>query len=218
MVTPASGIFTPGRSLYLICDGESCEARGITPAEFVAGALEGDCKLIQYRHKTISASEYEQKLAPLAALCSKAGAKLIVNDHADIAEKNQLPLHLGQEDRLPEALTVPYGRSTHSLSELTIALAAEPAPSYVALGTMFSSPTKPDVATNRGLIAEYQERTALPLVLIGGITLDNVRELPKSEKIFYAVISDAFRFGATAAGIAKFTRAFAHELAHGQAL
>ncbi len=208
MVSPASGIFMPGHALYLICDGQTCGTRGIALSDFVAAALEGDCQLIQYRHKNISAREYEQNLLPLAALCREAGANLIVNDHADLAEKHALPLHLGQDDFLPRDLSVAYGRSTHSLAELAKALEAKPAPTYFALGTMFPSPTKPDVATNRHLIAEYRERASLPLVLIGGITLDNMRELPQSETIFYAVISDVFRFGATNSAIKKYVRQF----------
>jgi len=212
----ASGILSANQSLYLICDGETCEKRGIPLADFVTGAINGDCKTIQYRHKGISARQYETNLLPLVELCRSAGTSLIVNDHAALAEKYALPLHLGQEDVLPPQLTVPYGRSTHGFAELALALKADPSPTYIALGTMFPSPTKPDVATNRHLVAEYLTRTSLPLVLIGGITLDNVHELPRSERIFYAVIGDAFRFGATKAGIEKYADYFAHALMHGQ--
>ncbi len=90
-----------------------------------------------------------------------------------------------------------------------MALAAKPAPDYIALGTMFPSGTKTDVATNRDLVQEYIRLTDLPLVLIGGITLDNVVELPRSERIYYAVIGDAFRFGNMPADIEKYARAFA---------
>lgn len=207
-----SRILSASNHLYLICDGELCAAKGISLADYVTGALKGDCKTIQYRHKGISAREYEQNLLALIPRCAAAGAKLIVNDFAELAQKHALPLHLGQDDALPANLTVPYGRSTHSLTELDWALGANPAPDYVALGKMFDSATKPDVANNRQLVNEYLKRTDLPLVLIGGITLDNVHELPQSERIHYAVIGDAFRFGVNSAGIAKFVRSFTHEL------
>lgn len=205
---PASRILSATNRLYLICDGETCAARGITLTDFMTGASRGGAKIIQYRHKNISPAVYAQNLAPLVKITTATGATLIVNDHAQIAEQLQLPLHLGQEDNLPDKLTVAYGRSTHSLAELSIALLAKPAPDYIALGTMFPSGTKTDVATNRNLVKQYIHLTDLPLVLIGGITLDNVRELPHGERIFYAVIGDAFRFGATAAGIEKYARAF----------
>jgi thiamine-phosphate diphosphorylase len=138
-----------------------------------------------------------------------SSATLIVNDHAEIAIRHNLPLHLGQDDTLPPELPVPYGRSTHSLGELDDALSCTPPPAYIALGTMFASRTKPDVATNRHLVAEYLQRTSLPLVLIGGITLDNVGQLPKEERVYYAVISDVFRYGATPTAIAEYVRLFA---------
>jgi len=186
-------------ALYLICDGETCTRHGITLADFVAGAVAGGATLIQYRHKGISPSAYERNLSEILPLAQSA--ILIVNDHAEIAERLRLPLHLGQDDALPPQLTVHYGRSTHSLVELESALAATPPPAYIALGAMFASATKPDVATNRHLIAEYLTRTSLPLILIGGITLENARTLPRSERISYAIIGDAFRYGATSRAV-----------------
>lgn len=192
--------------LYLICDGETCERHGLPLPEFVRGAVAGGVRIIQYRHKNITATTFETNLLRLLPLCRDA--LLVVNDHAEIAERYRLWLHLGQEDTLPAKLTVPYGRSTHSLAELDDALSCEPQPAYVALGTMFASSTKPDVKTNRLLIAEYRKRTALPLVLIGGITLENVHELPQAGDIYYAVISDTFRFGASVEAIQKYVAAF----------
>lgn len=194
--------FLKRASLYLICDGETCARHGITLADFVAGAVAGGATTIQYRHKEISPLTYERNLSEILPLAQRA--TLIVNDHAEVAERLQLPLHLGQDDALPPQLAVPYGRSTHSLAELERALTATPPPAYIALGTMFASPTKPDVATNRHLIEEYLARTSLPLVLIGGITRENVRTLPRSERISYAIIGDAFRYGATSAAVQRY--------------
>lgn len=204
-----TSIFTGPGHLYLICDGETCERHGIQPGDFVRAATGAGAKILQYRHKGISPQQYEANLQQLLAHCEES--TLIINDHAEIAARYHLPLHLGQADPLPRELPVPYGRSTHSLAELNYALGCNPAPVYVALGTMFASGTKPNVATNRSLISEYRAHTSLPLVLIGGITLDNVRELPRAENIYYAVIGDAFRYGATLNGIAEFVRHFAHE-------
>lgn len=200
----ANSFFRQQGGLYLVCDGEACAKAGIRPTDFIVGALAGGARIFQYRHKNISATEYAELLQPLAVLCAGAGALLIVNDHAAVAETLGLPLHLGQDDALPRQLSVPYGRSTHNFAELATALAATPQPAYLALGTMFVSPTKPDVPQARGLVVEYLVRTPLPLVLIGGITLENVKLLPRSERVFYAVIGDAFRFGATREGICEY--------------
>lgn len=191
-------------SLYLICDGETCDRHGISLEDFVFGAVSGGAGLIQYRHKNISAAAYEENVIKLLEISEGTKATLIVNDHAAVAERFSLPLHLGQGDVLPRDLRVLYGRSTHNIAELALALAAEPPPGYIALGTMFRSPTKPDIEPARALVEEYLERTNLPLVLIGGITRDNVSQLPRKARIFYAVIGDAFRFGSTRAGIAEY--------------
>lgn len=200
----ANSFFAQKGGLYLVCDGEACAAAGIRREDFIAGALSGGARIFQYRHKKISAGTYAEFLRPLADLCAEAGALLIVNDHAAVAENFRLPLHLGQEDTLPPQLSIPYGRSTHNFAELDTALAAKPSPAYVALGTMFASPTKPDVPQARGLVEEYLTRTPLPLVLIGGITLENTALLPQAGRIFYAIIGDAFRFGATSQGIREY--------------
>lgn len=204
----AREIFPRGSNLYLILDGEMCDARGITREDFLAGALSGGARIVQYRHKNISADAYEKNLLGLMEICGTSGARLIVNDHAAIAEKHELVLHLGQGDELPRDLKVPYGRSTHDLGELELALAVEPKPGYIALGTMFTSSVKPEISSNRQLIGKYLSRTQLPLVLIGGVTLDNVHLLPQGEEIFYAVISDAFRYGATRESIQQYVTSF----------
>lgn len=205
----AQAILQPGGgNLYLICDGETCLRHHLPLADFVRAATSAGAKTLQYRHKGISVAEYEHNLRMLLPVAEHYGTTLIVNDHAAIAERLRLPLHLGQEDPLPAGLSVSYGRSTHTLAELDYALGCNPAPEYVALGTMFVSSTKPDVSSNRTLISAYRARTTLPLVLIGGITLDNVRELPRAETIFYAIIGDAFRFGATSEGITKYVESF----------
>jgi thiamine-phosphate diphosphorylase len=203
----ASSLIPGCGNLYLICDGETCERHHMPLGEFIRSVVGAGVKIVQYRHKNISAAQYEENLLQILPLLRDT--ILIVNDHAEIAMRHNLTLHLGQDDTLPPELPVPYGRSTHSLGELDDALSCNPAPAYIALGTMFASRTKPDVATNRHLVAEYLQRTSLPLVLIGGITLDNVGQLPKEERVYYAMISDVFRYGATPRAIAQYVRLFA---------
>lgn len=204
----ASAIFTADHKLYLICDGATCEAKGIALGDFMTGALDGGACYIQYRHKGITPEAYEKNLKWMHALCAETGGevKLIVNDHAGLAEKYELPLHLGQGDLLPRGLKVPYGRSTHNRAELELALKASPPPDYIALGAMFPSPTKPGIRSAAHLISGFREICDLPLVLIGGITLDNVESLPRGERIFYAIISDVFRDGATTEAVRNYVR------------
>ncbi|HRP69323.1 MAG TPA: thiamine phosphate synthase [Turneriella sp.] len=195
-------------SLYLIMDGEACAARGIALDDFLVGALEGGAWLIQYRHKNIDTELYEKNLQRFLPLCVQHHTHLIVNDHAALAEKFNLPLHIGQEDFLPPNLSVPYGRSIHNMDELSTVLSAQPAASYIALGSMFTSPTKPEVKPMRAIAPMVLEEIEVPLVLIGGISLDNASRLPRSERVFYAIITDTFRFGSTRADIRRYVESW----------
>jgi thiamine-phosphate pyrophosphorylase len=194
--------------LYLICDGQVCRARRVAPLDFISAALTAGVSVIQYRDKVLTSAEYENAVVAMKPIFEQYAAQLVVNDHADIAQKHALIAHLGQSDLLPSTLSVPYGRSTHNLSELGVALEGKPPPSYIALGTMFKSPTKPGVSSALEIFPEVAAATQLPLVLIGGITLDNVGKLPREKRIWYAVISDSFRYGNTSSGVAKYCRDF----------
>jgi thiamine monophosphate synthase len=87
-------------SLYLICDGGACNAHNLRIEDFMTGALDGGACYVQYRHKNISAAAYEENLLRLIKICEGTAAVLIVNDHATLAEKFSLPLHLGQGECL----------------------------------------------------------------------------------------------------------------------
>lgn len=204
------GVLKPGcGNLYLICDGETCAKHNLPLVDFFRASSEAGVKTIQYRHKGISTTDYEANLVALIPVAKKYRVSLIVNDYAALAQKYALPVHLGQDDALPPKFNLPYGRSTHNMEEVKAALDVNPPPHYLALGAIFSSATKPGVVSCRNALKQALDILTLPLVLIGGITLDNVSELPASSKIFYAVISDVFRFGNDADAIKKYVETFA---------
>lgn len=195
-------------ALYLIMDAEACAARGIKLHDFFQGAVDGGVGIIQYRHKNVGVDLYEKNLQEFFGECKKRKITLILNDHATLAEKYGLPLHIGQTDFLPPNLAVPYGRSVHSMDELSVALSGNPKPSYIALGSMFVSATKPELPPVRVLAPIVLEKIDIPLVLIGGISLENASRLPHSNRVFYAIIGDAFRFGATRNGIERYVQSW----------
>lgn len=204
------GVLKPGcGNLYLICDGETCAKHNLPLVDFFRAASEAGVKTIQYRHKGIIPTDYEANLVELIPVAKKYRVGLIVNDYAALAQKYLLPAHLGQDDALPPKFNLAYGRSTHNIEEVKAALDVNPPPHYLALGAIFSSATKPGVVSCRNALKQALDILTLPLVLIGGITLDNVSELPASSKIFYAVISDAFRFGESGDAIRKYVETFA---------
>jgi thiamine-phosphate pyrophosphorylase len=119
-------------------------------------------------------------------ICNAGRVYSIINDRTDIAVAAGADgVHLGQND-LPieqarklalEPLIV--GKSTHSLKELEAT--CKEAPTYVSLGPVFPTPTKPSVAAvgldyvKQGI--EKLADTGICHAAIGGITPDNVEEV-----------------------------------------
>jgi thiamine-phosphate pyrophosphorylase len=131
-----------------------------------------------------------------------AGASVIVNDRADIARLAGADgVHLGQEDLEPaEARRILgpnaiLGLSTHSADQVRAA-AREPV-DYIAVGPIFGTSTKDTgygsvgtalVAEAAGILRESRGR--LPLVAIGGITLQQALDVILAGAASVAVISD----------------------------
>jgi thiamine-phosphate pyrophosphorylase len=128
------------------------------------------------------------------------GATVIVNDRADIARLSGADgVHLGQEDLSPRAVrrlvgaAAVIGLSTHTLEQLERAL-DEPV-SYIATGPVFGTITKHTGYDAIGLerVADAARRTTargLPLVAIGGITLERAASVVAAGATSVAVIGD----------------------------
>ena len=132
-----------------------------------------------------------------AALCRTRGVLFIVNDDPEIAiAAGADGVHLGREDGdLTAARSKLEGKLIgascyHSLDAARSAVAA--GADYIAFGSVFSSPTKP--AAVRAPLSLFSEARPLgvPLVAIGGITLENAPQLIAAGADCLAVISDLF--------------------------
>jgi thiamine-phosphate pyrophosphorylase len=125
-------------------------------------------------------------------------AKLVVNDYWRAAiEAGAQHLHLGQEDLAEadvdaiRAAGLTLGISTHDDKELETALRAKP--DYVALGPIFQTTLKSMRFAPQGIpkITEWKKRVGdIPLVAIGGIKLEQAREIFKAGADSIAVVSD----------------------------
>lgn len=175
------------RGLYAITpEGPGLEAK-------VRAALEGGIALLQYRRKQGSREEARR----IAALAREFAVPLIVNDDAALAiELGAAGAHLGREDGdLAGARRTLAGRllGASCYDDLRRARAAVAAGAdYVAFGSVFPSPTKPNAM--RAPIALFREARALgvPLAAIGGVTLENSPALLDAGADLLAVISDLF--------------------------
>jgi len=179
------------RGLYAITPEHAARERLL---EQVALALEGGIALLQYRRK---ARQDPAEVRALASLCRARGVPFVVNDDVELALACGADgVHLGRDDgsiaaarsKLKDKL---LGVSCYDSLEAARAAVAARA-DYVAFGSVFASPTKPcAVRAPHELFAEARG-LGVPLVAIGGITLENAPALLKAGADALAVISDLF--------------------------
>ena len=153
---------------------------------------------IQLRAKNLSESDAVQIVMDALEMIKGTQAKLVVNDYwraAIIAGASHL--HLGQEDLAGADLKairtagLTLGISTHDDEELATALRAQP--DYIALGPIFPTTLKSMRFAPQGIpkITEWKQRIGnIPLVAIGGIKLEQAREIFTAGANSIAVVSD----------------------------
>jgi thiamine-phosphate pyrophosphorylase len=136
-------------------------------------------RTIQLRLKDVPLHTVHEHARLAKALCAQASALLILNDYAEIAlELGIDAVHLGQEDL--ETANLPalrragmrIGVSTHTPEELERALAVNA--DYIALGPIYPTILKAMKHPPQGLarLTEWKQKISVPLVAIGGFTLD----------------------------------------------
>ena len=169
---------------------------GLSHAEQVTLFADAGARLVQLREKHASPLDFynQAKLALEVALLR--GVELIINDRVDLALALGFGVHLGQDDLPPEAARrllgdeAVIGYSTHSV-EQAIAAARLPI-DYLAIGPIFATSTKENPSPVVGLTGLQAVRSAIgsmPLVAIGGITLNNVQEVLAAGADSVALIS-----------------------------
>lgn len=158
-------------------------------------------KLVQLRVKERPIEDVRQEIATARDLCKAAGARLVINDYWHCAIDARCDfVHLGQTDLDTADLHairkagVRVGISTHSHAELDRALAL--APDYVALGPIYPTVLKQMPWAPQGLdrITEWKRLvTPIPLVAIGGLTVERLPPVFAAGADSAAVVTDILR-------------------------
>jgi thiamine-phosphate pyrophosphorylase len=171
-------------------------------------ALEGGATLLQYRRKQRDVAEARE----VVALARRYHVPVIVNDDIELAlEVDAGGAHLGRDDgdlagarkRLGARI---LGASCYNSLEAARA-AVRAGADYVAFGSVFPSPTKP--AAVRAPLKLFAEGLGVPLAAIGGITLDNAKDVIDAGADLLAVISDLFEAPDIARRAAEYRKLFA---------
>jgi len=163
-------------------------------ATALAGALvDGGARVLQLRMKGADAAEQLALARLLAPWCRARGVTFIVNDRVDVAlAAGADGVHLGQDDLpLPAARTIVpagfvIGVSTHDEAQARAAAGAD----YIGFGPCFTTSTKqnPDPVVGLDRLARVCAASPIPVVAIGGITLDTVAAVARAGAAAAAII------------------------------
>ncbi len=161
--------------LYLVSDDT-------TPVEQVPGVLEaaiaGGVDVFQLRRKGVEPQELRPLARRCADLCRERGTLFMVDDWVELAlECGADGVHLGQADMpLAQARELLggeriIGRSTHTAEQVERAVAE--GADYISAGPVHETPTKPGrPAVGFEHVAKAARRTQVPVVAIGGLTVE----------------------------------------------
>lgn len=200
--------------LHAILDVELAERRHISVADLAMAFLDGGARLVQLRAKHLPSGAFLEHADSLVRLAEPYNARVIINDRVDIALlAGAAGAHVGQDDLSPAAtrrLLGPgaiIGYSTHTVAQLEAAV-LEPL-TYIAVGPVFGTPTKETgyQPVGLGLVTEAARIAGdVPVVAIGGITLETAPQVIAAGASGVAVISDLLVDDDPAARVAGYCR------------
>ena len=156
--------------------------------------------MLQLRAKSLDSAAFLALAEAIVSAARALDARVIVNDRADVAMLAGADgVHVGQDDLDPGDVRrivgddMLVGLSTHTEHQIEAAVASPI--SYLAIGPVFQTSTKATGYERVGheLVQHAAARAAsadLPVVAIGGITLDTAPDVIKAGAASLAVITD----------------------------
>jgi len=180
--------------LYLI-SGETMLREG-TFLALLDDALRAGLRVVQLRAKALPVDTLFAAGEEVRRLTRRHGATFIVNDDPDLAVRLDADgVHVGQNDTSPEHARAVVGAdrlvglSTHNRRQIVDA--ADRPVDYIGVGPVFATGSKdaPDPVVGTELLAWAADNATVPVVAIGGITLENLDEVLDAGARNVAVIS-----------------------------
>jgi len=168
---------------YFITDSELSKESIFADVQNVINA---GCKIIQYREKKKDLELMIEEAKKIKNIC-KGKALFIVNDQIEVALAIDADgLHIGQDDISFENSRKLFGKNkiigltVHNVKE---AIQAEKlGVDYIGLAPIFKTETKPDTHNPIGIteIKLVRKNVSLPIVAVGGINKENIRDVINS--------------------------------------
>lgn len=181
-------------SVYVITDRGAAGDRSLV--EVVRAAIRGGATVVQLRDKSATTREMIELGRALHGVTAPAGVPLIVNDRLDVALAIDAEgVHVGLDDMpvpLARRLLGPGRLVGYSPDSVEAALRGQrQGADYLGIGDVFGTPSKPDAGEPIGLegLAAVAEAVSIPVVAIGGITLENAAAAVRVGAAGVAVIS-----------------------------
>ena len=186
-----SGIL-PNPCLALITNRHLCTSLSLS--QVIRAAIAGGVNLVQLREKDLGKTELRRLAFEIREL-TLGRALFLINGERNLAKECQADgIHfseqelINQYDYTKSSTDCLIGQSVHSLS--TAQTAQEHHVSYVQLGTIFPSTSKPSFAgSGTQLIRNISSHIKTPVIAVGGINTSNVRAVSQSGATGIAVIS-----------------------------
>ena len=182
--------------LYGITDRYWLDGRNLK--DDVELALKGGTTMLQLREKELDEENFYKEAVEIKALCKKYRVPFIINDNVELAKKVDADgVHVGQNDMVAQdvrAIIGPdkiLGVSTQTVEEAI--LAEKMGADYLGVGAVFPTGSKDDCwVLSHDLCRDICSAVKIPVVAIGGITKDNIRELKGLGFAGISVISAIF--------------------------
>ena len=162
-------------------------------------AIEGGAFMVQYRSKILNRDVKMQQCAAILRLCREDEIPCIVNDDVDMCRILEADgVHLGEKDDNIAEVRHILGEDaiigSSCYDQLNRAKSAQKeGASYVAFGAMFPTSTKPNAPrATLALLKEAKREIQIPIVAIGGITVNNAHDVIKTGIDAIAVITSLY--------------------------
>lgn len=182
--------------LYAVTD--RAWAKEKTLLEQIEDALIGGATCIQLREKELDYKDFLDEALLVKELCRKYSVPFIINDNVNIAiEAGADGIHVGQSDmELLKVRQKTGGKMFIGVSAQTVEQALEAQKNgadYLGVGAVFPTSTKKDAdAVKLETLKDICSAVEIPVVAIGGITKDNMKELKGSGIAGVALVSAIF--------------------------
>lgn len=163
-------------------------------------ALKGGVNTIQLREKDLPTKDIYSLACELRAITHDLNASLIINDRVDIVlAANADGVHLGWQampvNRVRNLIGFEriIGISAHTLQEAL--QAQDSGADYITYGPIFKTPSKEGILEPTGTeaILELKEKIKIPIIALGGITVDNAERVMASGADGIAVVSSILK-------------------------